>query len=186
MAIFYRHERFAPLATNHFWLSDTPEIPGSTTWSNVNRRMVTGVRFRDRGSGREFHFWNTHFDHEVEMARQKSAALVRERLKQVSDALPVLLVGDFNTPGGNSRSHDILVKEGGLSDAWTLATTRVNETLNTFHNYRPVENSVRIDWILLRGDARVGRIEILNFAENGQFPSDHFPVMADLVFGVPE
>lgn len=44
MAVFYRRSRLEVLSTNHFWLSDTPEIPGSTTWGNSNRRMVTWLQ----------------------------------------------------------------------------------------------------------------------------------------------
>jgi endonuclease/exonuclease/phosphatase family metal-dependent hydrolase len=183
MAIFYRHDRFEPTATNHFWLSDTPEIPGSTTWGNVNRRMVTWVQFRERATGREFAFWNTHLDHQVEQARQKGAALILERLQRLDPKVPAILVGDFNCAGGNSRAHDIFVKEGGLTDTWPQAAQRINETLNSFHGYESPRNAgERIDWILLRGKAQVSRAEVLNFSEDGQYPSDHFPVMVELTF----
>jgi hypothetical protein len=56
MAVFCRKERFEPLEYDHFWLSDTPDVIGSSTWGNTNRRMVTWVRCRDLASGREFHF----------------------------------------------------------------------------------------------------------------------------------
>jgi hypothetical protein len=70
-AVFYRRDRLEPVAFDHFWLSDTPEVIGSITWGHTYRRMVTWVRFRDRATGREFEFWNTHFDHQVEEARQR-------------------------------------------------------------------------------------------------------------------
>jgi len=56
MAIFYKRDRFEPIAYDHFWLSDTPEVIASTTWGHSNRRMVTWVRFRDKSSNREFFF----------------------------------------------------------------------------------------------------------------------------------
>ena len=71
MAVFYRKSRLEPMAFDHFWLSDTPEVIGSTTWGNTNRRMVTWVRFKDRADGREFYFWNTHLDHQIQAAREK-------------------------------------------------------------------------------------------------------------------
>src|SRR6478736_2315125 len=51
MAVFYRRARLEALTTNHFWLSDTPGLPGSTSWGNKNRRMVTWLKFRDRTTG---------------------------------------------------------------------------------------------------------------------------------------
>ena len=74
MAVFYRRERFEPLEFDHFWLSDTPDRIGSTTWGNSNRRMVTWVRFRELEGAQEFYFLNTHFDHQVQAARQKSTS----------------------------------------------------------------------------------------------------------------
>jgi endonuclease/exonuclease/phosphatase family metal-dependent hydrolase len=79
MAIFFRKSRLEPLEFDHFWLSDTPDVIGSTSWGNKNRRMVTWIKFRDRSNGQEFYFWNTHFDHLIQDAREKSAELVRKR-----------------------------------------------------------------------------------------------------------
>jgi endonuclease/exonuclease/phosphatase family metal-dependent hydrolase len=181
MAIFYKRARFEPVAFDHFWLSDTPEVVGSATWGHSNRRMVTWVRFRERTTGREFFFWNTHLDHEVEAARQKAAALIRDRLAAADRAVPLLLVGDFNCAAGDSRAYQILTGEAGLSDAWTSAASRVNDGLNTFNGFQPVsKGGVRIDWVLFRGKAGVSRAEIVTYAEGGQNPSDHFPVVVDL------
>jgi endonuclease/exonuclease/phosphatase family metal-dependent hydrolase len=181
MAVFYKRARFEPVAFDHFWLSDTPEVVGSATWGHSNRRMVTWVRLRERASGREFMFWNTHLDHEVEAARQKAAALIRDRLAAADRAIPLILVGDFNCAAGNSRAFEILTGEAGLSDAWTMATSRLNEGLNTFNGFQLArKEGVRIDWVLLRGKAGASRAEIVTYSENGQNPSDHFPVVVDL------
>ena len=181
MAIFYRRDRFAPIGFDHFWLSDTPEVIGSATWGHSNRRMVTWVRFRERASGREFLVWNTHFDHEVETARQKAAALVRDRLAKADAAVPVILTGDFNCGAGRSRAYDILTGEAHLADAWLMAGERVNEGLDTFNDFKPAtHHGERIDWILVRGVSAVARAEIVTFGENGRYPSDHFPVVVDL------
>jgi len=183
MAIFYKRERFEPMAFDHFWLSDTPEVIGSSTWGHSNRRMVTWIRFRDRQSGREFYLWNTHLDHEVEAARQKAAALIRERVARAEAGIPLLLVGDFNCAAGNSAAFDVLTKDGLLADTWPLAARRVNERTSTFHGYRtPAQDGVRIDWILVRGKAEVRHAEVVTYEERGQFPSDHFPVMAHVRF----
>ena len=102
MAVFYRKDRLDPLEYDHFWLSDTPDVIGSATWGNKVKRMVTWVRFLDRKTQQQFYFVNTHFDHQVEESRQKSAALVRQRIDALKTTLPILLVGDFNT-GHNQR-----------------------------------------------------------------------------------
>jgi endonuclease/exonuclease/phosphatase family metal-dependent hydrolase len=182
-AIFFRRDRFEPVAYDFFWLSDTPETIGSITWGTHYRRMVTWVRLRERSTGREFAFWNTHFDHEVEVARQKSAVLLRQRMGAVDPKLPLLLVGDFNCTAGQSAAYEILTNEAGLIDTWRAARTKENATLNTFHNYEPArEQGFRIDWILARPPVEVSHAEIVTDHEGSQYPSDHFPVVADVRF----
>lgn len=183
MAVFYRRDRLEPVAFDHFWLSDTPEVIGSITWGHTYRRMVTWVRFRDRETGREFNFWNTHFDHQVEAARQKAADLIRTRLSKLDPTIPLLLVGDFNCAAGSSRAYEILTKEAGLSDTWLAASKRINEGLNTFHNFEtPIRGNERIDWILARPPFVVTEAEIITGHVGDQYPSDHFPVTATIRF----
>jgi len=183
IAIFYRCDRCEPLSTNHFCLSDTPEVVASSTWGNICKRMVTWVRFRDRSSGREFFLWNTHLDNAVELSRQKSAQLIRQHMDALKTDLPIVLTGDFNCTGGHSVAYNTLVKNGGFTDTWTAAKTRVNESLNSFHDYeKPRQDSDRIDWILTRGKMSVDQSEIVTFYKGGQYPSDHFPVVTRLSF----
>lgn len=184
-AIFYRTSRFEPLEFDHFWLSDTPDKIGSTTWGHANRRMVTWVKFRDRQTHREFHFWNTHFDHEVQLAREKSAALIMERIQNVPLATPVLLVGDFNAAARQNTTYDLLTTgENAFSDTWFAAKKRIGPDVGTFHAYRePVPNGAHIDWILSRGPVTTHSTQVTTFAQNGQYPSDHFPVVATVSIG---
>lgn len=179
MAVFYRKARLETLSTNHFWLSDTPEVPGSTTWGNSNRRMVTWLKFRDRSTGNEFYLWNTHFDHQIQTAREKSAELVRQRVTALETKLPVILMGDFNAAAEANKAYQILTSDKFFTDAWLAAPERKGEGVGTFNNFKAaVPNGSRIDWILTRGNVAVDRAATLTFTRDGQFPSDHFPVAA--------
>jgi len=183
MSIFYRADRFEPLEYDHFWLSDTPDVIGSASWGNNVRRMVTWVRFRDRASSQEFYFVNTHFDHESQNSREKSAELLLERIKKLKSELPLIVVGDFNAVAGANKAYDTLVGEGNLTDTWTAANVR-GKPIGTFHNYRgPRAEGGRIDWILTRGPITTLSSEVVTFELNGQYPSDHFPVIAKLRLG---
>ena len=179
MAIFYRQDRFEPLEYDHFWLSDTPEAIGSSTWGNAVPRMVTWARFRDRLKGHEFYFWNTHLDHEVQLAREKSARLIRQRISKLPAGLPVFLVGDFNAVATANRAYDILTKDSGLADTWFAARERRNEDVNSFTGFSPLRREgQRIDWILARGAMDVRATEVVTLRHGGQWPSDHLPVVA--------
>jgi len=178
MAVFFRRARLEPLVFDHFWLSDTPNVVGSSTWGNSNRRMVTWVKFRDRATEKEFYLFNTHFDHEVQVAREKSAELMRQRVAALDTKLPVLLIGDFNAAAGHNKAYDLLTGDGFFADTWMLAKERRGEGLGTFNGFRAVpKNGQRIDWILARGNVEVSAEEIVTFSKAGQFPSDHCPVV---------
>jgi endonuclease/exonuclease/phosphatase family metal-dependent hydrolase len=184
MAVFYRTARLEPLAFDHFWLSDTPTVIGSKTWGPKLARMVTWVKFRDRQTKREFIFVNTHFDHQVQAAREKSAQLVREHIATVDAKLPVLLVGDFNAAAGHNQAYLILTEDKSLTDTWTTARERVNDGIGTCNGFKAIQkDGPRIDWILSRGEVAADRIEIVTFSRDGQFPSDHCPVVAKLRLG---
>lgn len=181
MAVFYRKARLDPLAYDHFWLSDTPEVMNSATWGNTYRRMVTWVKFRDRATGGEFFLFNTHFDHQVQAAREKSAELVRQRVEALNTKLPVLLIGDFNAAAESNKAYEILTADKFFTDAWLTATERRGDGVGTFNDFKAaVPDGPRIDWILSRGDVTVERAEMSTFTRDGQFPSDHFPVTARL------
>lgn len=179
MAVFYRRDRLEPLEFDHFWLSDTPQVIASSSWGNAVRRMVTWVRFRDRSTGREFYFWNTHLDHEVQAAREKAAELIRQRIGQLPADVPLLLAGDFNAVSGANRAYDILARESGLSDTWHAARERRNEDANSFTGFEPLKHDgQRIDWILARGVQDVRVTEAVTLRPEGRWPSDHLPVVA--------
>jgi len=184
MAIYYRRERFEPLAYDHFWLSDTPEVIASSTWGNTNRRMVTSVRFKDRRSDKVFHLWNTHLDHALQPAREKAAELIKTRLAKIPSNEPVILMGDFNAEATRNPVYDTLTQGIGFTDSWFVAAQRKNETLNSFNGFaKPVFNSARIDWILYRGDAEVALAEVVvDGSPEGRQPSDHHPVLARMTW----
>ncbi|GAB3435394.1 endonuclease/exonuclease/phosphatase family protein [Actinophytocola sediminis] len=181
MAVFYDTARLAPLAYDHFWLSDTPDVVGSMSWGNRIPRMATLVSFRDRHTGADFVVVNTHLDSESESARVRGARLIRERIAAFDRDMPVLLAGDFNAPAGDSVTYDILTAD--LTDTWLTARRR-GPVFETWHGYRPLRpDGRRIDWILTRGPVIVRSATINTFARDGQFPSDHLPVQAVVSLG---
>ena len=186
MAVFYRKDRFEPIEFDHFWLSDTPQVIGSSTWGNTNIRMVTWVKFRDLQTEQEFYFVNTHLDHQVQVAREKGAELIVQKLNALNTTLPIILVGDFNAVARQNKSYDILT-QGGFTDTWFAAKERRGKDVATFHGYnKPVDNGAHIDWILTRGNVTTDNTEIVTYSRDGQYPSDHFPIMATLQLSKPQ
>jgi endonuclease/exonuclease/phosphatase family metal-dependent hydrolase len=181
-AIFYRVRRLEAVAFGHFWLSAQPHVMGSITWGTQFRRMCTWVRFRDRTTRREFVVFNTHFDHEVQEAREKSAALIRARVAALGDGIPAIVLGDFNSAAGANPAYEVLTGDGFLPDTWLTARERPVLPVSgmaTFNGWGEFPlGDARIDWILTRGPWAVERAEIVTFTRGGRYPSDHFPVVA--------
>jgi endonuclease/exonuclease/phosphatase family metal-dependent hydrolase len=178
-AIFYRKSRLELLEEHDFWLSDTPEVVNSKGWGNNIVRITTWVRFKDRKTGQQFYVWNTHFDHQSEPARQKSAVLMCERINALKTDLPVIVTGDFNC-GPKSVAHNTFT-DAGFKDTWNTAKEKRGPIIGTFHGYKdPIPNGKRIDWILTRGKIEADSIAIDTFEQQGKRASDHFPVYCDL------
>jgi endonuclease/exonuclease/phosphatase family metal-dependent hydrolase len=178
MGVFYRKDRFDVTASGNFWLSETPEIPGSSAWDMSLPRMVTWGDFRDKQSGATFRFYNTHFPHrrEDENARTECARVIANRIK--ADARPnVIVTGDFNT-GLQSESHRLLTSI--LHDPWGPEATG---PADTFHGFSGKPRPGRIDWILFRGAFVPKEVRTIDDHVNGRYPSDHFPVQAVFEIG---
>ena len=74
--ILVRADRFDILEQGHFWLSETPNVPGSQSWDSALPRMVSWVKLFDRQTKQVFYFVNTHFDHRGVAARENSAKVL--------------------------------------------------------------------------------------------------------------
>ena len=67
--VFVRASRYDVLELRHFWLSETPDEPGSKSWDSSLPRMATWLRLRDKQTRSDLFLVNTHFDHRGKEAR---------------------------------------------------------------------------------------------------------------------
>lgn len=178
-AIFFNKARLSPRKSGNFWLSDTPEVPGSISWGSAAVRMVTWVLFADLETGRNFYAVNTHLDNKSENARRHAAQLITQRLAAF-EPLPIVLTGDFNSAAQSSQVYHLLVDQSGYRDTWTTALRR-GPAYATIHNYQPlIPNGVRADWILTTPGVTVVAALMNTYRRGTQYPSDHLPVQARL------
>jgi len=158
-SILWRKSRFAPLDQGTFWLSDTPDQPRSTSWGNRTTRICSWVDFGT------FALFNTHWDHESQPAREKSANLIHRHLPLT----PWLVVGDLNA---EPSSEEVLALPGILHTAGL-------ET-GTFHNFQGGVDGEKIDHVLSAIDFRCTRLQVIDTCVDGLWPSDHYPVLAEI------
>lgn len=179
MGLFYRKDRLRLRESGNFWLSETPQTPGSMSWNVSLPRMVTWGLFESVRSGRPFYVYNTHFAHrpEDEQARTRSAEVIAGRIRALPADVPLVITGDFNTTPG-SAAHRLLTATFG--DAWEAGARRSGPE-STFHGFTGKPDADRrIDWILFRGFGGPASVKTVTNHRDGTYPSDHFPVVAEL------
>jgi endonuclease/exonuclease/phosphatase family metal-dependent hydrolase len=144
MGVFYKRSKLRVIECGNFWLSETPEVPGSQAWGANLPRMVTWALFEIRESGKRFYFYNTHFHHtaDANQARVNSAKLIMDRIGKLPSDAPLVLTGDFNSAAPEAEAYKILTAH--LKDARTTAG-RVVGPEGTTSRFSGSEGGRRID-----------------------------------------
>ena len=184
-AIFYDTTKLILLGSSTFWLSLTPEIPGSKSWDAAITRIVTWAKFTDIRRNRTFFVFNTHFDHMGKEARSESARLLKQKVKDIAGNNPVVITGDFNSKPSDEPIK--IITESNDKDKF-IDTKAVSLTPHygpqgTFNAFTSKEiDNEPIDFIFLKGKWKVLQHATFSQTWGGRFSSDHFPVFAKLSF----
>ena len=182
--IFYRRDRFQLLDSGEFWLSKNPDQIASKSWDAALPRIATWVKFRDRESKQEFIHLNTHFDHRGEVARARSAELILDRLKTLSGNMPVVVTGDFNVP---PESEAYATMTSMLVDSKLESVSEPHGPEGTFGGFtvKVGDTGDRIDYVFVAEGTKVLRYAALSDQWDGRYPSDHLPVLAEIIWPAP-
>lgn len=180
-AIFFKKDRFTLLDNGTFWLSDTAIDKPNKGWDAALPRICTWGIFKDKKNGKKFIFMNTHFDHVGVIARKESAKLILQKAKEFAKDLPLILTGDFNVNEKN-EAYFTLANSNIVKDVYDLASLKY-EPNSSFNGWgKSLKKAERIDHIFITKPFKVHKYGILTDTYMGKFPSDHFPVFAQLVW----
>ena len=185
-AVFYKKSRFEVEWDSTFWLSPTPYKP-SNGWDAMLNRIVTFGLLKNKVDGNEFYFFNTHFDHQGDTARVESAKLLIEKVKEIPVYSPVIVTGDFNCTYDSGPYKIITGKETSTSNPLLYDTQHISVTphyggMNSFNGFGKIQEPDRkIDFIFVNDKVVVTSHGIITDKINGLYPSDHFPVMAEIL-----
>lgn len=184
-AILYRRDRFRVSDAGTFWFSDTPEVVASRSWGNTITRICTWARLIDR-DGRAFWHFNVHLDHQSQPSRERSAALLADRIRaRRVPAEPAIATGDFNAGETNPAVTTLTApRDGGpplLVDAFRVRHPD-ERTAGTFTAFKFGETGGdKIDYVLVPPGTEVLDAAIVRTSRANRYPSDHFPVTARIV-----
>ncbi|MGD8818428.1 MAG: endonuclease/exonuclease/phosphatase family protein, partial [Acidobacteriota bacterium] len=182
-AILVDSSRFEVLDEGTFWFSDTPDVPGSTSWGNEIPRICTFAHLRDGPANRTFWVFNVHWDHVSQPSRERAAELLMATIGERAAGEPVLITGDFNAGEDNPAFRYLLDSEGALALGMfdTFRDVHPDATdVGTFNGFEGNTDGDKIDAILASSGWAVLAADIIRTRRQGRYPSDHFPVIATL------
>jgi endonuclease/exonuclease/phosphatase family metal-dependent hydrolase len=202
--VFYNRDRLELLEKSTFWLSDMPDKAGSRGWDAALPRIVTWAKFKQKPNGAEFYLFNTHFDHLGPTARLESAKLLRSKVATVARDQPAVVIGDFNCQS-NSPPYQWLIgneqplpadagtsapatpghapSKESLADAMHRTRLAHHGPTTTWNGFKALVPGRKIDHIFIRGPMTVEQHAVLADHWDGRFPSDHLPVLVEIVLG---
>ena len=180
-AVFYNSKKYKVINHNTFWLSETPNKI-SVGWDASMERICTYGLFENKNTNQQFFVFNTHFDHVGNIAREKSTALILEKILELNtNNLPVILMGDFNLKP-DTKPIQLLSKE--LNDSKKVSKSKPfgpKGTYNGFKFNKPVLD--RIDYVFTsKKNIKILKFAVLSDSKDCKYPSDHLPVVILLQF----
>lgn len=176
--ILFDAQRLEPQQSGEFWLAPDPDGGRARGWDAAVPRLAAWAVFADRADdGRRFAVLNTHFDQAGELARVRSAELVVERLAALAPR-PRLVTADLNASEASPALEVLL--EAGFRD--TYRDQHPDGEAPTFHGFRGrgARTLGKIDYVLRDASWRVLGAEIVRDHGEDGYPSDHFPVTAEV------
>ncbi|HUX58856.1 MAG TPA: endonuclease/exonuclease/phosphatase family protein [Bacteroidales bacterium] len=182
--VFFRKERFDLVRTITFWLSDTPDTPGSKGWGASLPRIVTWMELVDKNSHKHFFYFNTHFAHDSDSARIESSKILLKEVNKIASGFPFIITGDFNMPP-TSMGYAILTGPDEsvplIKDSYVISEKRPSGPIHTFNGFSDKPGSRRIDYIFVKRGMKVLNYSTVVKKEKGVFISDHWPVKATIL-----
>lgn len=170
--ILYRRDRFTLLDQGFFFFSETPDVIYSRQWDGRYPYFASWIQLRDQTHERDFFVFNYHNDYASRSNRRRSSELTAQRIEQISAGAPVILVGDFNAP--------VWFREVEHFESSGLTPIKPDGSTNRVLGLKLLP---AIDHILI-SDAfsAPARITVWDRRFEGEYPSDHFPISADILF----
>ena len=171
MAVYYLRDRFELVNSGTLWLSETPaEV--SRGWDGACNRTMTWVELRDKASGKEFFYFNTHLDHRGKVAREESIKLIVGEIQRIAGKKSaVILGGDFNTPVDSPIFKP-------LTKYMQSVRVKAPETdrKGTFNGFGSAPDTIVIDHLYYRGKLKCQLFATLDGNYGAPYISDHYPI----------
>lgn len=184
--ILYKKDKFEVLEEGAFWLGKNPYPASKITsgWGEKGQnRFCVWAKFREKSGGKIFYWFNTHLNQLDEGERLESCKLIRSEVLKIAGELPFFISGDFNArpeskpimemcPAGNMQ----------IVDARSICKSTIYGPIMGYHGFTGKVDlkASPIDYIFVSPKIEVFKCGTLTDNLNGVYPSDHFPLLAEV------
>ena len=175
--IGFRTDRYELMSLDTFWLSDTPNQPGSRYADQSDcPRVCTHALLRPLEGASLFHVYNTHLDHRSDSARVLGAQAIMRRIAEDMKRCPApfVVTGDMNAEPDSPAIAVFTANE-----AYPL----INETPDfpgSYHGFGQCPKHAQIDYIFSHGFTAVRPPVAWRELSFGKHLSDHNALCACL------
>lgn len=181
--VFYRKDKFDLVRSITFWLSETPDFPGSKAWASSLPRIVTWMEVVVKDTEKHIFFFNTHFAHDSDSARIMSSGMLHDKVTEITSGFPFIVTGDLNQLP-DSKGYAILTgPEESISlfrDSYFISEEKPEGPGFTFNGFSDEQGQGRIDYVFVRSGMKVLEHKTIVHKEGNVFLSDHWPVFAKI------
>lgn len=165
-----------------FWLSEEPDKIGSSKWYSLFPRICTTCIVETK-AGERIRVCNSHLDCLLPQARAYGLRKLTEVIEaeQLKDDLPLIIMGDFNAKPNSKVIKNF--SNGKINNKRCIAVQEVNRNLyksSTMSNFKGKEKGMHIDYIFVTDDIDIVKAEIIKDTIEGKYPSDHYPIVAEI------
>lgn len=178
-AVYYRTDKFELVDEGTIWLSKTPDEFASKSFCSSMPRICTWATLKNKETGFVYTHVNTHLDHLLEYTRSKQADVLLSKIDDLKKTGAIVCTGDFNA----DEKEEAYQKMTAALDDCRLAA-KETESGKTFHNYGRGDafHSTAIDFVFVTKGTQVERYKIIKDTVDGMYLSDHYGIMADIIF----
>lgn len=177
-SIYYLKDKYNLIDSGTFWLSETPEKRWTKSFDSACFRVASWALLEDKATGQRYTHINTHLDHVLETTREAQMKVLIECVNKVANGSPIIMTGDFNAYEDNSLVYTVACES--FNDTKKVADN--SDTGRTFTDYgeKEEDGTGAIDFIFADKSLKVGTYKIIRNTVQGIYPSDHYPIVADI------
>ena len=181
--VLYRKDRFGMIDSGTFWFSDTPSVAGSKDWGNMPPRICSWIHLAETKTGHGLYVYNVHLDHMSQNSRAKSVELLAHKIATRPTNDPFIVMGDFNMEIQNPAMqwlNRIGIGKPRLASTDVWQSIHPNRPVGTRQGFDGKGSGPHIDHIRVSSNLHAMDARIDTHSRNGRYPSDHFPVVANI------